>query len=302
MLSEEHIKEQLRSTWAGCRIIYHDVTGSTNNDARDLAKEGAPHGTLVVADRQDSGRGTRGRKWETPSGTNIAMSLIVRPTIPTQALSMMTLVMGLSVAEGIDLAANETKGADKRTNGSDSSLDGPGKRANGPGTSAGTKEAEIPICHIKWPNDIVINSRKICGILTELHMNDDNTVSDVVIGVGINVNMEEFPDEIKGMAGSLLTETGLKIDRSLVVARCMERFEANYESYVKTCDLSRLKEQYEMRLLNKDERVRILDPKGEYEGVSLGITDKGALLVKTDTDVREINAGEVSVRGLYGYV
>ncbi len=287
MLSEEHIKEQLGSEWAGCRIIYKDVTGSTNNDARDMAKEGAPHGTLIVADRQDAGRGTRGRKWETPSGTNIAMSLIVRPTLPTESLSMMTLVMGLSVAEGIDLAVRETEKSAKSAAAGDSSF------AN--------KTDEV-ICRIKWPNDIVINSRKICGILTELHMNPDNTVSDVVIGVGINVNMAEFPEEIRDMAGSLLTETGLRIDRSLVVARCMEQFEDNYEKYVSGCDLSLLKEQYESRLLNIGEQVRILDPKGEYEGKALGITDVGALRVFADGAEKEINAGEVSVRGLYGYV
>lgn len=286
MLSAEHISWYLHSTWAGQRIVYMDVTGSTNNDAGGLAQNGAPGGTLVVADRQDSGRGSRGRSWSTPSGSNIAMSIIVRPDAPPAKVPMLTLVMGLSVAEGVDLSISEMV---------------PGDRGRD--------------CFIKWPNDIVIGGRKICGILTELHMNPDNTISDVVIGVGINVTMVDFPDEIKNTAGSILSQTGVRVDRSLVVARCMERFEENYGKYEETYDLSLLREQYEDRLLNKGERVKILDPGGEFEATAYGITDGGSLVIKPINElpsgssfacnkdgVIEINAGEVSVRGLYGYV
>ena len=110
-------------------------------------------------------------------------------------------------------------------------------------------------------------------------------------------------EEIKGIAGSLLTQTGAMVNRSLVVARCLERFEENYEKYDRTFDLSLLKEQYESRLINLNEKVRVLDPQGEFEGTALGITQRGELKVMTDGgDIREVNAGEVSVRGLYGYV
>ena len=102
MLSKEHISEQLDTQWAARNLIYIEETGSTNDDAKKLGEEGAPHGTLVVTDLQKSGRGSRGRNWETPSGTNIAMSLLVRPTAPAERISMLTLVMGLSVAEGIE--------------------------------------------------------------------------------------------------------------------------------------------------------------------------------------------------------
>ena len=103
MLSSTHIKGQLNTKWAACNIVYKDVTSSTNDDAKELSQGGALHGTLVVADMQRSGRGSRGRGWETPAGTNIAMSLILRPQAGTQDVSMLTLVMGLSVAEAIDL-------------------------------------------------------------------------------------------------------------------------------------------------------------------------------------------------------
>ena len=318
MLSKEDIERRLTTRWAACNIVYKDVTGSTNNDARDLAADGAAHGTLVVADKQEAGRGSRGRRWETPAGTNIAMSLVIRPTAPADRISMLTLVMGLSVAEGVDLAIAETS-------------------ANAVRAQAGTLEDAAKAqksasngsrlwAQIKWPNDVVIDKKKICGILTELHMNPDNSIRDVVIGVGINVNMTDFPDEIKGVAGSLLTQTGSRVDRSLVVARVMERFEENYGKFQMSYDLSQLKEQYEKKLINKGEMVKILDKstaKGAITswdtgdgtvGMALGITDLGELMVDVAAgepgqeqdpqhqDIRVVRAGEVSVRGLYSYV
>ncbi|MCR5404949.1 MAG: biotin--[acetyl-CoA-carboxylase] ligase [Butyrivibrio sp.] len=318
MLSENEIKKYLGTNWAGQKIVYKDVTGSTNTDAALLAKEGALHGTVVIADIQESGRGSRGRSWETPGGENIAMSVVLRPSAPPADISMLTLVMGLSVAEGVDRAISESL---PEVAGSDNSN---GYQALGDGDDHSIHSAFVPgddnpsfsnkrnssgkgrlksFGRIKWPNDIVIDGKKICGILTELHMKPDNTISDVITGVGINVNMVDFPEEIRNIAGSVLSQTGIRVSRSLVVARCLERFEENYEKYDRTYDLSFLKEQYESRLINLNETVRVLDPGGEFEGRALGITKRGALLVRTlNGEIMEINAGEVSVRGLYGYV
>lgn len=314
MLSKEEIERRLTTRWAACNIVYKDVTDSTNNDARDMAAEGAPHGTLVVADKQETGRGSRGRSWETPAGTNIAMSLVIRPTAPADRISMLTLVMGLSVAEGVDLVIAETCANAVRAQAG--TLEDAAKAQESVSNGSG-------LCsQIKWPNDVVIDKKKICGILTELHMNPDNSIRDVVIGVGINVNMTDFPDEIKGVAGSLLTQTGKRANRSLVVARVMERFEENYEKFQMSYDLSSLKEQYESRLINKGEKVKILDSgktggtpaawdaRSGTVGCALGITDLGELLVDVTgeqagshhRDIRTVGAGEVSVRGLYSYV
>ncbi len=289
MLSKEHISEQLDTQWAARNIIYLEETGSTNDDAKKLGEEDAPHGTLVVSDLQKSGRGSRGRSWETPSGTNIAMSLLIRPIAPPERISMLTLVMGLSVAEGIEdaIIAKRDRHISKST-----LMD----------FSREILSESKLFPQIKWPNDVVIAGKKICGILTELHMNPDNTINNVVIGVGINVNMTDFPEGIKDIAGSVLSTTGMKLDRSAVVACCMKRFEENYESYNKNFDLSLLKENYESRLINKSKLVKVLDPKGEYEAIAHGITRMGALLVSDEEgDEYEINAGEVSVRGLYSY-
>ena len=260
------ILKMLHTDWAGRNLVFHQVTGSTNTDAAELAAAGAVHGTLVIADRQQAGRGRRGRVWESPAGENVFMSIVLRPRIPAEKAPMLTLVMALALAEGISVIS---------------------------GVQAG----------IKWPNDIVIHRHKICGILTEMHMNSDGSIRDVVIGVGINVNMQEFPASIRDMAGSLYTETGEKYDRNELIASVMEHFEKNYDIFAEAESLAPLKAAYEERLLNMEQEVRVLDPTGEYTGRALGITLTGELTVESENgNITEVNAGEVSVRGLYGYV
>ena len=288
-MNKGSIAEQLHTTWAGHNLIYKEETGSTNDDARELGEQGAPHGTLVVADRQIKGRGSRGRSWETPQDGNIAMSLLIRPSAPPDRISMLTLITGMSVAEGIEDALIEARDIDLSKS----------TEVNIQGEIIAEYKS-FP--QIKWPNDIVIAGKKICGILTELHMNSDNTIRDVVIGVGINVNMMDFPDEIKEIAGSIRSTTGVELPRESVIACTMRRFEENYTKYCVSYDLSLLQEQYEARLINRHKLVKVLDPKGEYEAIAHGITELGALVVSDeDGDEYEINAGEVSVRGLYGY-
>ncbi len=268
-MNKEKIEKALKTSWVALNLSFYPVIDSTNNVAKAAGLEGLASGFLAVADKQDAGRGSRGRSWVSPAGYNVFMSLMVRPGIPMDKASGLTLVMALSIAKGIeDVCAGANPG-------------------------------------IKWPNDIVLNKKKICGILTELHMMPDQNDYFVVIGVGINVNQEPslFPDEIRQTAGSIFSETEKEIDRSELIAACMKRFEENFEKYVKTQNLSELRDSYEKRLLNIGNQVRILDPKGEYEAVALGISDEGALLIEhTDGKREAINAGEVSVRGLYGYV
>ena len=289
MLSGENITRQLDTKWAARNLIYIEETGSTNDNAKELGEKGAPHGTLVVTDHQTTGRGSRGRTWETPKGTNIAMSLLVRPTAPPDKVSMLTLIMGMSIAEGIEAALVIAKDEELSRS-----------------TLVDIPRQLLAECknypQIKWPNDVVIAGKKICGILTERHMKPDNTINNVVIGVGINVNMTDFPDDIKDIAGSIYSTTGVKLDRSMVVACCMKRFEENYEKYIETYDLRLLKDDYERRLINRRKIVKVLDPKGEYEAIAHGITNTGALIVSDEEgNEYEINGGEVSVRGLYSY-
>lgn len=268
--SESEIASRLCTKWAGKRLIFFASTGSTNPDAKRFAEEGAPHGTTVVADRQTAGRGRRGRSWESPAGRSIYFTIVVRPTfIPDQA-SMITLVMALSVAEAIHEVTGLQTG-------------------------------------IKWPNDIVVNGKKVVGILTEMSMTPEmNEIQFLVAGVGVNVNqegVEEFPEELRGTATSLKIESGRQIDRVELLTKILARFEEDYETFERTVNLSGLRARYESRLVGRDAWVRVLDPAGEYTGISRGITETGELIVEKETgETVLVYAGEVSVRGLYGYV
>lgn len=265
VLSEAELLSCLKTEWAGGRTVYFDATDSTNVQAKRLAEAHAPHGTLVVSDRQDGGKGRRGRSWASPSGVGIWMSLILRPEIAPSSASMLTLAAALAVREGI---REET------------------------GLS--------PL--IKWPNDLVLNGMKICGILTEMST-ELMEIQYVITGIGINVNQREFPSEIRDTATSLSLEAGRCFRRSSLIAAILKAFEKDYAAFLKTGDLSLLLEEYNACLVNRGKEVCILDPSGEYRAVAEGIDESGSLLVTLpDGTRREIISGEVSVRGIYGYV
>lgn len=155
---------------------------------------------------------------------------------------------------------------------------------------------------IKWPNDVVVDGHKVCGILTEMSTEVDY-INYVVIGTGINVNQTEFPEEIREIAGSLKQAAGHAIARAELVAVVMEELEDLYGTFLKTEDLSALKEEYNKHCVTCGHEIRVLEPGHEYTGTTEGINDNGELIVKkTDGKTVCVYAGEVSVRGLYGYV
>lgn len=265
VMTEEELQSCRKTKWAGQEIAYFDEIDSTNIKAKELAEQGYPNGTLVVADQQVSGRGRRGRSWESPSGTGIFMTLMLKPEINPNNASMLTLVAALAVAKAI----KDVTGLDAQ---------------------------------IKWPNDIVINGKKICGILTEMSAQFDY-INHIVIGIGINVHNEVFSDEIVHMASSLLLESqGKKFRRAEIIEKVLEYFEEYYEIYLETEDLTALTGEYNKILVNMNKSVRVLDPKDEFEGKAMGITAKGELIVDTWESRKLVSSGEVSVRGIYGYV
>ena len=261
--NETTIADQIHTKWAGKTVHFARETDSTNLWIKRLAKEGAPEGTLALAEFQSAGRGRLGRSWEVPEGTSVMMSILLRPKFEPQYAPTLTLVMGMAVAKAVKKLGFDVS--------------------------------------IKWPNDVVVSHKKICGILTEMGVRDGK-IDYAVIGVGINVNIKEFPEEMADKATSLYLESGKEFDRSQIPGLVMEAFEKYYEKFAATCDLSGLKEEYESILANYNQPVRVL-AKEPYEGVARGITDGGELLVeKTDGTIVAVSAGEVSVRGLYSYV
>ena len=269
VMTKEELDSLIKTQWAGRNILYYDVTDSTNLRVKQAGDEGAPHGTLAVADRQTAGRGRRGRTWISPAGSSIYMSILLRPEITPDKASMLTLVMALSVTEGIGQCM---------------------------------AQSECPALQIKWPNDIIINGKKLAGILTEMSSQIDY-INHVTIGAGINVNMPDVPEEIAQTATSLRIECGHTVKRAPLIAAVMERLEENYEIFLKTQDLSGLIDRYSALLVNRDREVQILGAKETYRAHAIGIDRTGELIVRReDGTVEKIYSGEVSVRGVYGYV
>lgn len=263
-LSENELKSIRKTAWAGQEIFYFPVVDSTNTKAKQLAEEGHPTGTLVVADKQESGKGRRGRNWESPSGAGIFMTLMLKPEIHPDNASMLTLVAALAVSKAISVQTGRPAG-------------------------------------IKWPNDIVMNGKKICGILTEMSAQFDY-INHIVIGIGINVHNESFPEEISHIATSLFMETGEHFNRAALMEEILEQFEKYYAVYLETENLAGLVKEYNSNLINLNQSVRVLDPKEPFEGKAMGITLRGELMVDTWEGRKLVSSGEVSVRGIYGYV
>lgn len=265
VITAEEVESRLDTAWAGHPVVYLTEVSSTNQYAKKIAEDGAAQGTLVVADFQNHGKGRSGRVWTTPRGSAIAMTLVLRPQLPPVSVPMVTLVMGLAVARACRDMYHLPAG-------------------------------------IKWPNDVVVNGKKLCGILTEMST-ELNYVNYVVIGTGINVNVREFPEELRDRATSLVLETGRETGRAELIARCMKRFEEYYEQFLRAGDLSLLMDEYNELLLNRDRKVQVLETEHSYCGVARGIDREGCLLVLREdgTQVR-VFSGEVSVRGVYGYV
>lgn len=272
ILSEGEIAGWVRTKWLGHDVRYFNEIDSTNTEAKRIAEETQGrkgNGLIVAADMQTSGKGRRGRSWSSPHGTGLFFTILLKPDIDPSNAPMLTLVKALAVVKGI----TEITGLDAK---------------------------------IKWPNDVVLNGKKIVGILTEMSAQVDY-VNHIVVGTGINVHQTEFPEEIAKTATSLdieLKKQGkeLQISRAELLAAILKKFEFYYEIYLQTQDLSALVEEYNALLVNCGQKVRVLDPLGEFEGQALGIDTRGELMVETEKGIVKVSSGEVSVRGIYGYV
>lgn len=261
MYNKRELEQGLKTKTMGQTIYFYEETDTTNNRARELALEGAPEGTLVVAEKQTAGRGRRGKVWESPLGTGIWMSLVLRPQIMPAEASVLTLLCGLATAEAIEA---ET------------------------GLSAG----------IKWPNDILINGKKAVGILTEMDC-EMSEVHFVIPGIGINVNTASFPPEIAEIATSLYLECGKTVSRRRLVHRVLERLEEHYETFLRTGSFAAMLEDYRKHCITLGKEVHVLG-REPFFAEALDITPEGELLVRRADNGKEevVFSGEVSIRGV----
>ena len=264
VITPSEIKHNLCTEVLGQDIYYKGEIDSTNNQAKVLAREGAKEGHLIIAEHQSQGKGRLGRSWQSPAGTGIWMSLILRPHILPKYASQLTLIAGLSMCEVIQ----EITGLEAK---------------------------------IKWPNDIVVNGKKVCGILTEMSA-EMESINYIILGIGVNVNMAYFPEELP-YASSLAIEGKKEYSRKAIIKAFLEKFEIDYKVYKKQPDLTPIMERYEKNCITLNRRVKLLVSHEEVIAKATGISNEGELLVTLeDGTMKVVSSGEVSVRGLYDYV
>ncbi len=266
LLTLEEIQPSLNTKYIGRKIVYFDSIDSTNNEAKKLANLNENEGTVIIAEEQKMGRGRLGRHWVSPKYKGIWMSIILRPDINPLYVSKITQIAAAAVSKSL--------------------LDMNVKAL------------------IKWPNDIVLNGKKVCGILTEMSA-EINRVNYVVVGIGINVNIEaeEFEEEVKKIATSLKIEQGEAIQRKKIVSMILNNFEDLYEEFISNESIDKsikICREYSA-LIGKD--IKLIERGNETKCKAIDLSKEGKLIVQhNDGKVEEVISGEVSVRGIFGYV
>jgi BirA family biotin operon repressor/biotin-[acetyl-CoA-carboxylase] ligase len=257
------IKKNLKSSFLGKNLYYEEKVDSTNTLARDLASKGVKNGSVVIADCQEKGRGRNGKFWTSPCGSNIYMSIILRPKFSPENAQGMTIIAAVSVADAIVEAASLQP-------------------------------------QIKWPNDILIGYKKVSGILTEM-ATQNMSIEYLVVGIGMNVNVPEnsMDESIKNIATSLLIERektnalNAPIDRNILIASILNKFDKYYEMFLST-GLSSVLGYYQkyFGMMGKNIEINVKDKR--VKGQVVGIDSKGALLLKTgENELEKIVSGEI---------
>jgi len=260
ILSYEEIKEYLKTDFMGRSIYYFNSIDSTNKKAKEVAQD-EQEGTVIIAEEQTAGKGRMGRSWVSPKGKGIWMSLILKPTMEPMKVPKLTLIGAAAVYKALE--------------------------------NMGIK------AQIKWPNDVLIDGKKICGILTEMS-GELNMVNYVIMGIGINVNLDEgdFPEELKDKATSLKISTGKEINRKELTANILNEFEKLYISFKEKDQMNEVLKICRENSILLGEEVKIIRGNDVRIGKAIDINENGELLIKFEGDkVESIIAGEVSLRG-----
>lgn len=264
---KQHILDALSCDYPWTdRFHFVSETGSTNDDLKALAKQGAPHGTAVLTDRQTGGHGRLGRSFHSPEGMGIYLSILLRPQCAPAELMHLTCAAAVAMCDAVEESCGFRPG-------------------------------------IKWTNDLVFEKRKLGGILTELGLNKKGMVDYAIIGTGINCCQQEgdFPPEIADIAGSLAMAAGKPIDRARVAAAMLEAL------HTMSCTLFSgsfvMLRQYRRDCVTLGQDVSILRGDDVFHAHAVDVDGSGALIVRyPDGTLEAVNSGEVSVRGMYGYL
>lgn len=268
-LTEPEIRSFLEETAVvGRELQCFDEIDSTNNYAKRIALSGAPDGTVIVADCQTAGRGRMDRSFQSPKGKGIYLTALLRPELPPERLLPVTALAGVAVCAAVERVCGVRPG-------------------------------------LKWPNDPVLGSRKLCGILTELSVEaETGRVQYLVLGIGVNVlqTAENFTPEVAEMATSLAMALGRPVSRPALAAALIEELDRLYTA-LRAGDLSEYLAAYRRDCVNLGKAVQLISPAGRETVTAVGIDGDFGLVVRgADGEERAVRSGEVSVRGLYGYV
>ncbi|MHB1004632.1 MAG: biotin--[acetyl-CoA-carboxylase] ligase [Chloroflexota bacterium] len=260
LLLPETIVSGLRTTRFGRQVYHFPSTGSTNDVASALAREGAPEGTIVVAEEQSRGRGRLGRAWLAPAGSCLLFSIIFRPSLPTGEAFRLTMLASLAAA----IAVERVSGV-------------------------------VP--SIKWPNDLLVGHRKLAGILSEGSAVEDK-LEYAVVGIGLNVNFEPsaFP-EIAETAASLQAEAGRAISRARVLQELLNEIEGRYDT-LRPARQGELWAEWRRRLGTLGQRVTVTEGEHREEGTAVDVSPDGSLILRRDDGSEiAIAVGDVTLRG-----
>ena len=251
------VQPLLRTRRFGRSLRGYQTVDSTNTTAMRWAEDDAPEGSVVIAEYQTAGRGRHGRSWQADAGYNLMFSVVLRPSLPPPRLSLITLAASVAIAEAVDACA-------------------------APLTSS-----------IKWPNDVLLEGYKCCGMLLESTLTGTDRAM-VVLGIGLNVNQPDFPPALEDRATSLLLQTGRPVPRAPLLADLLGRLERYYEM-LDAADGTAIRQAYETRLhgLGHPTALRLAGQEHPITGLLLGIADTGALRLHTDDGPRTFHAGEI---------
>lgn len=252
------LQASLRSSVLGKHIHYFDTVDSTQNVARQLLEQGVPEGTLVIAEQQTAGRGRFRRAWLSPKGKGIWMTLVLKPSLPLQFIPQLTLLAAVALCRAVRKVVPEVN----------------------PG--------------IKWPNDLLVNGKKISGILLESSA-ENECLQYVAAGIGISVNLEQsdIPEELRTKITSLKLEAGREIDRIALVAECLEQLEELYKLYTES-GFAPIRTLWEASSVTLGRKIRLQTPKGWIEGYAESLDEAGALtLTGEDGGTFQVYTGDL---------
>ena len=264
---KERIVANLPNTFPWMKTIhYFDTIGSTNDEARRMAKSGAPHGTVLIAGQQTGGHGRRGRSFHSPAGSGIYMSVLLRPDCAPTELMHLTCAAAVAMCDAVEQAVGFRPG-------------------------------------IKWTNDLVYSKRKVGGILTELTFTNQGMVDYAIIGIGINCQQQEedFPEDIRSIAASLAMCSDANINTAAVATAMVQALQKMDLQLLSA--KARILAQYKKDCITLGQEIVLLRGDEKRYGIARDIDPEGALIVEFESGCLEtVSSGEVSVRGMYGYV